>query len=786
MTARTSPTARGREVLAGYRPLPGVPDELLDASGNVRPAWLRLVNLMSGLQPADVAERFARGDQYLRDAGVFYRQHGPSDPGERAWPLSHVPVMLHDSEWRSIEAGLIQRAELLEDLAADLYGPNRLVAQGHLPAALVAQNPEWVRPLVGVTPRGGNFLHFLAFEIGRGPDGQWWVLGDRAQSPSGAGFALENRVASARVFSDLFAESNVHRLAGFFRDYRDALLGMRGAPDDQVGILTPGPLTDTYYEHAYIARYLGLSLVEGADLTVENGRAMVRTVSGLQPVSVLWRRMDSAWTDPLELNDASRIGTPGLLRAVRNQSVTMVNAIGAGVLETRALLAFLPRICMALRGEPLLMPNIATWWCGQPAEREHVRASLGRMVLSPALSTRMPFEADEGASPTHLDDHGHLLVGQEAVTLSTSPAWVDGRFEPRPMSLRVFLARTPDGWRAMPGGYARIGSSPAASAISMQSGGRVADVWIVSDRPVEAATLAAPASGPFRRTPLGMLPSQAADNLFWLGRYVERAENAARLQRAWHIRHAETGDASSPLLTAFTDYLRFAGVDPARPASNGLRSALTAALASAARVRDRLSVEGWAMLVDLSHATQALPAALHPGDDAARAMGDLLRRITGFSGLMHDNMYRSVGWRFLAIGRALERAMNAASVLAALSGRGAPRGSLELALEIGDSAMAHRRRHSADMQRATVIDLMAFDTQNPRSVLFQLGELREHIRQLPHAEDHGQLSPPARAALEVETLLAASTPDELDADALHAVWSRLAGLSDLLASAYLK
>jgi uncharacterized circularly permuted ATP-grasp superfamily protein/uncharacterized alpha-E superfamily protein len=786
MTARPVAPVPGRNPLAAYRPLPGAPDELVDANGKVRPAWRRLISLLSGLDPKDVAERFARGDQYLRDAGVFYRQTGPSDPGERAWPLSHVPVMLHETEWRAIEASLIQRAELLEDLAGDLYGPNRLVAQGHLPAALVAQNPEWIRPLAGVTPRGGHHLHFLAFEIGRGPDGKWWVLGDRTQSPSGAGFALENRVASGRVFPDLFAESNVHRLAGFFRDYRDALLGMRGSPDDQVGILTPGPLTDTYYEHAYIARYLGLSLVEGADLAIENGRAMVRTVSGLQPVSVLWRRMDSGWTDPLELNDTSRIGTPGLLRAVRNQAVTMVNAIGAGVLETRALMAFMPRICMALRGEQLMMPNIATWWCGQPAEREHVQANLDRMVLSPALSTRMPFEADEEASSAHLERHGHLLVGQEAVTLSTSPAWVDGKLEPRPMSLRVFLARTADGWKAMPGGYARIGSATHASAISMQSGGRVADVWITSDKPVEAATLIAPSSGPFRRTPLGMLPSQAADNLFWLGRYVERAETAARLQRAWHIRHAETGETVSPLLTAFSDYLRFVGVDPAKPATNGLRTALASALASAARVRDRLSVEGWAILVDISQATQTLPATLNAGDDAARAMGDLLRRITAFSGLMHDNMYRSVGWRFLAIGRALERTMNEVSVLAALSGKDAPRGSLELALEIGDSAMAHRRRHAADTHRATVVDLMAFDTQNPRSILFQLGELREHIRALPHAEDHGQLSSPARAALEVETLLAASTPDTLDAESLRAVWGRLANLSDLLASAYLK
>ncbi|HEX9857486.1 MAG TPA: circularly permuted type 2 ATP-grasp protein, partial [Paracoccaceae bacterium] len=508
-------------LFARYRPLPGVPDELVDADGRMRPAWAGLVDHLSRLTPAQIEHDFARGDQHLADAGVFFRKYGDATIAGRDWPFSPVPIILPQSEWRDIEAGLIQRADLLERIAADLYGPNRLVAEGHLPASLIAQNPEWLRPMVGVIPRSGHFLHFVAFEIGRGPDGRWWVLSDRTDAPSGAGFALENRVATTRVFPDLYRQSNVHRLAGFFRAFRDALDRLRADPAGRVGILTPGPLTDTYYEQAYIARYLGMALLEGEDLTVENGQLRIRTVQGLAPVDVLWRRMDSIWCDPLELRENSQLGTPGLMSAIRQGNVTMINAPGVGVLETQALMAFLPAISTALTGARLSLPNVATWWCGQDAELAHVRANADRMMIGPAMSTRMPFETNaayaiggtlrggDGADLHRwLTDNAGALVGKELVTLSTTPVYDRGALVPRPMTIRVFLARTPEGWQAMPGGFGRIGSSPDTTAISMRNGGSVADVWVVSDTPVEAVTMLARPNAPFLRARPGPLPSR--------------------------------------------------------------------------------------------------------------------------------------------------------------------------------------------------------------------------------------------------------------------------------------
>ncbi|MFT3972642.1 MAG: circularly permuted type 2 ATP-grasp protein [Amaricoccus sp.] len=796
---RHADEAAASRLLAAYRPPAGASDELFDRQGFVRPVWQAFIRHLALLSPEDIAERFARGDQYLRDAGVFFRQYDAQGANERSWPLSHVPVLLEEAEAATLARGLIQRANLLEMVLADLYGENRLVANGHLPASLVAASREWLRPLVGVRPRGGHFLHFIAFEIGRGPDGTWWVLGDRTQAPSGAGFALENRVATARVFSDLYTEAHVHRLAGFFRSFRNALQQLSPDPESRTAILTPGPLNDTYFEHAYIARYLGFMLLEGEDLTVENGRVMVRTVAGLRPVSVLWRRLDAAFADPLELDSTSRLGTPGLVGALRQGSVTLVNALGSGIVETRAFLAFLPRIAQELLGEPLVLPNIATWWCGQPAERAHVRDHRDRLMIGPALSTRLPFEHDEttllgrqlrqqerSSFDGWIEANGADLVGQEAVMLSTTPAYVDGALVPRPLSLRVFLARTAAGWEVMPGGFARIGNNLDPTAIAMQRGGTAADVWVVSERPVDNFSMLQQPSGDYARVAPGVLPSRAGDNLFWLGRYVERAEGVMRMARAYHIRLAETADRDAPLTAHLADYLDGIGVEIDRPIPLALTDMLSSAIISAGNVRDRFSIDGWMALNDLSKTAGRMAQRVTAGDDAARALSVLLRKITGFSGLVHENMYRFTGWRFLSIGRSLERAIAMAGALASLADPEAPDGALDLAVEIGDSVMSHRRRYSVTTSRETVVDLLALDTLNPRSVLYQLSEIRDHIGYLPDAVVNGQMSPLSRRVLQIHTGLAVETPESVDSDLLRAVVGDIAGLSNLLSDSYLR
>lgn len=784
------------QLLANYRPSDGVSDELFFPDGRIRPAWQSFLDHVSGLTADDLLSRFGRGDQYLRDAGVFYRQYGAGDSVERTWPLSHIPVVIDGEEWQWISEGLIQRADLLEEVCADLYGENRLVAGGHLPASLIGTSREWLRPMVGVRPRSGHFLHFLAFEMGRGPDGTWWVLGDRTQAPSGAGFALENRMATSLTFADYFKQADVERLVGFFRQFRQTLRELSGDAFDEATILTPGPMTDTYFEHTYTARYLGMNLLEGEDLVVDNGRVLMRTVEGPKPISVIWRRLDAAFADPLELDETSRLGTPGLVNAVRNGSVTMINALGAGVLEMRAFLAFLPRISRFLRGEDLKIPNIATWWCGQPNEHAHVLDNFDRMMVSRAGSTRLPFEVDgrtaiagrftDGSDASVADwirQHGPNLVGQEAVKLSTSPAFVDDQIVARPMSLRVFLLRTGDGWQVMPGGYARIGRTEDPTALTMQHGGSVSDVWVLHKHTVTKDGVLDGRKQPYLRVQPGLLPSRAADNLFWLGRYVERAEFVIRMLRAYHVRLSEFSDNNAALLQTFAQFLGTYGIDPAIEGAAGLSGILSSTMGTAGKVRDRFSIDGWAALHDVANTPlQGYP----PGMETAAQMGVLLRKLNGFSGLVHENMYRFTGWRFLTVGRSLERAHGILAMLAVLADDEAPDGALDLAIEVGDSLMTHRRRYAISSTHASVVDLLALDEMNPRSALYHLAEIKRQNDYLPGAAKNGQLSDLSKSILKTYTGLAVETADRFaSAQARHHA-AQISDLSELISRHYFR
>ncbi|WP_339112640.1 circularly permuted type 2 ATP-grasp protein [Thioclava sp. GXIMD2076] len=794
-------------LLAGYRPVKGVADELFDAQGRMRPVWRRFIDRFVRLSPEEIEARFERADLYLRDAGVFYRQYSNDPLTERSWPLSHIPVILHDSEWDHICEGLTQRAELLEHVMADLYGSADLVAQGHLPAELIAGSKQFLRPMVGVKPKGGHYLHFLAFEIGRSPDGSWFVLGDRTQATSGAGFALENRMATGRAFPERFPRAYIHRLAGFFGAFLGASERLAEDRDQRQAIpaiLTPGPSNEAYYEHTYIARYLGVPLLEGEDIVVEDGRAKVRTISGPQPLGALWRRIDSGFADPIELDETSQIGTPGLMEAVRRGHLGMANALGSGIMEMRSMLAFLPRISEVMLGEPLKLPNIATWWCGAPEARSYVEANVKRMMIGSAYAVDLPFDLNattalggefrgraKGSVSQWLEEEGRALVGQEAVTLSTTPAWSrqgDGqaRITPRPMTVRVFAARTEDGWRFLHGGYARIGQSEDPTALAMQRGGSVADVWVVSDRPVPQESLAAETTGRFQRSDQGILPARAADNLYWLGRYIERTEDAIRLLRAYHLRLAATGNAADPRLRLMRVYLSSVGYTFEKAIPDTLLGRFEMARSCAAKVRDRFSTDGWNALSDLLETARRLQGKTKNGDDAARAMSVFLRKITGFSGLVHENMYRFSAWHFLSFGRALERADATATLLELYAAPDAPEGGLDLAVEVCDSVITHQRRFRVETSRDTVLDLLALDGDNPRALAFLICRMENIARRMPNAMDHARPGPLMRRLMQLSTEFSCAEPRDMTPERLARLRRELGELSDLLTTAYLR
>src|SRR5450432_2030113 len=554
-------------LLSGYRPLSGIFDEMMDGDGQVRSHWGPFLAMLASLGAEEINRRFAVADRYLQDSGVFYRVYGDPAGAERPWPLSHMPLIINPSEWAALKSGLIQRAKLLELVLADAYGAATMVRDGLVPAVLIAGNPEFLRPLAGVAPPGGAHLRFYAVDVGRGADGRWWVLGDRTQAPSGAGFVLESRLALQRAIPEVYRGIKVERLAPFFQAFQSALSSFNRQDDSRVCLLTPGPMNDSYFEHAYLARYLGLLLVEGEDLTARDNGVFIRTVSGLKRTEVLLRRLDADFCDSLELNSRSRLGVPGLVQAVREGKIVLANGLGGGVAEARGMLAFLPALARALDGHELALPNIATWWLGDPAVRKNMRERLDDMVVASASTTDLPSETlgdgllGRDLAPElrrrieqSIEHRGVDIVMQEAVRLSTMPVWRDGKLEPRPFILRVFLTKHGEGWSVMPGGFVRIGDPNDVYAISLQRGALTADVWIPSKTPLVETTLLPSADRIQIQRASGTLPSRAADNLFWLGRYVERTEATLRLVRALLTRMSES-DPSEPDIEAITSLL---------------------------------------------------------------------------------------------------------------------------------------------------------------------------------------------------------------------------------------
>ncbi|MDP2412074.1 MAG: circularly permuted type 2 ATP-grasp protein [Pseudolabrys sp.] len=812
--ARKKPEADPGQFTAGYKPLPGIFDEMMDAEGKVRTHWQPLLAMFANAGSDEINRRFAAADRYLRDSGVFYRVYEDPAGVERSWPLSHVPLLIEPAEWQALETGLIQRAELLEAVIADAYGPAQFIKDGRLPAALVAGNPEFLRPLVGVEPPGGAHLRFYAVDVGRGADGRWWVLNDRTQAPSGAGYAIENRLALARAMPDIYRATRVERVAPFFQAFQAELASFNTQDDTRVCLLTPGPLNETYFEHAYLARYLGLLLVEGEDLTVRDDGVYIRTVSGLRRAEVLLRRLDADFADPLELNAASRLGVAGLVQAVRDGKVTIVNALGVGLVEARAMLAFLPALAPQVLGSELAMPNVATWWLGRPDIRAAMMDKLDSMVVAPAFTSYVPNvplgdgvlagdldERQRADLMQAIDDRGVDYVLQEAVTLSTMPVWCDGKLQPRPFTLRLFLAKLGDSWQMMPGGFVRIADSADARAVSLQSGGATADTWVLAEGPVGETTLLPTPEHMHIQRATGALPSRAADNLFWVGRYLERAEATLRLVRALINRAAESDGAAMPVIVSIRDLLGAWGAAPedagpspaliARAAlthderGGALPQLVSAARISASAIRDRFSPDAWLALNDLVSCIEA-PLPIGPTESAIiERVEAALRIISSFSGLAQENMTQLAGWRFLELGRRIERAILICRSVRWFTAAGAPDDGLDVLLELADSRITYRQRYVMVAALAPVIDLVMLDPNNPRSVAYQLDRIETHLAELPSRHAAGRLSPVQQIAVSIATQLRTADAATLEAATIIEIENGLMKLSEAIASYYL-
>ena len=748
--------------------------------GALAPLWRDFFNAIGAEGWADMPARESRIQRRVLEDGATYNVYADGAQQQRAWPLETLPMLLGPEEWAGIERGVSQRARLLNAVLQDSYGERRLMEEGLLPASLVLGHPQYLRPMHGCRPAGDVFLHVAAFDLVRGPEGGWWVAAQRTQAPSGLGYLLENRLIVGQQFPRAFRDLRVQRLASSFLAMLQGLMRLSPAGErSRVVLLTPGPANETYFEQVFLARYLGISLVEGPDLTVRSNRVYLKTLHGLERVHVVLRRVDDEYLDPLELRPDSALGVAGLLQALRAGEVVVANAPGAGWLESPGLSAFWPGVAGRLLNEPLALPAVTSWWCGEEAAWTPRRAQFEEFIAVPTFAgtpgrpdfapqrIRALDAAARASLLARIDADPAACTLQAPMRVAETPVWRDGRVLARSAVLRVFaLADGRGGWRVLPGGMTRVAAEGDVGGnpwLSMQQGSSSADTWVQTrgevdptsllPRPLSAADLAS-----WHRT----VTSRAAENLFWLGRYTERAENLVRLARL--TLEALTGSvltgASAESLEALDALARYHGlvgagvpspVKSVRVFERSLVHALgdeqgatsvaynlRALMGCAQSLRERLSPEHWKLIREVGeHFGQHLRAALASGsqEPMADVLGVLARAAThlaAITGAQTDRMTRDDGWRLLSVGRQIERLDFHAHALALGFRRGLPARDEGFALLLGlfDSTITYRAQFQARREVPPLLHLLVHDTDNPRALAWVARTMRDRFVKL--------------------------------------------------------
>jgi uncharacterized circularly permuted ATP-grasp superfamily protein/uncharacterized alpha-E superfamily protein len=786
-------------------------DLFTGSPGNVATSWHRMAGGLAGLCDGRLGDIHDRLLRETTDLGMTFRLSGESD--ERPWPVSPMPLLIGTQEWAGIAKGLVQRASLLERVIADIYGAQSLVADGHLPAAVVAGSPSYARKMQGISPPRGHFLQIYSVDLARGPSGDWRVLSDRLRLPTGIGYALENRLAISRTTGTLLSDINARRLAGFFADLRRGIASSCTRASPRIALLTPGEFNQSYTEQAHLARYLGFPLVEGRDLAVSQDRLYVRTIAGLKRIDAVWRWIGTEMLDPLAFDAHSQIGVPDMFDAWSSGDLAVANWPGVGVAQARAFSAFMPRLAKVLLGESLILPNMATWWCGQDEVRAVVRNRLDELVISPAFGTEVAGlkggRTRTGAS-LNASERADLFaamelrpidyVGQEIVHLSTTPTLVGEKFEPRPFTLRAFVARGADGeWVVMPGGFARLSAQGDLRTSLMGEGDFSADVCVVDDVAVEQLSLLGPDQVPPVRRSGGILSSQAADNLYWLSRYSERAEITVRLVRNLLGSSIEVDGGSGrgePSRRRLVDLLLNWGAIPADAAElpmpqlcsrafreEKLRGGIAALVDSVREIgrslRDRMSADFWRV------ANQSIPPINDKWAQSVLAASNIMiDRFSELSGLAAENMARGPAWRFFDLGRRIERALTICRIARQLTGSDCGQDEFGLLLDLFDSQITYRSRYMVGPMRAPVADLILLDPGNPRGLLYQVERMAEHISNLPQLNDDGIPEAPYRQFSAMLANLRAMECESVDDAQLQDIETRLLALSDAISQRY--
>jgi uncharacterized circularly permuted ATP-grasp superfamily protein/uncharacterized alpha-E superfamily protein len=785
--------------LMTYAPPPGVFDEVYAAPKSPRPHWRRFLDTFQRVPPDVFSQRSAQADRLLLENGVTYNVFGDGKESQRPWRLDLLPFVIGSEEWSRLEHALDQRARLLDLVIRDLYGPQRLIRQRHLPPEIIFAHPGFVRPFHGLRPESESALLLYSAELARSADGQWWVMADRTEAPPGAGYALENRIVTSRTIPQLMHRVGVQRLAPFFIRLQNALKkrAVRPGGSLRIVLLTSGTRHPHYFEDVYLARYLGLTLVEGGDLATRDERVFVKTLGGLLPVDVIFSRGSEAGLDPLELGGGAPHGVPGLLQAIRKGHVQVTNTPGCALVESPVFMAFLPGLCRHLLGETLAAPSIATWWCGQAEHRQYVLDHLEKLVLKPAFQRSGGDEflpellSSEAVAQlrAQINDRPYDFVAQEKVARSAAPVWHNGGVRCGHVAVRTFLVSDEAGYSLLPGGLIRIAPTTEPMELSITAGDGSKDLWVLADGPVEPVTLLVPEDQPvpLRRTG-AMFPSRVADDLFWLGQSLDRADFLCRLLRSVVERLTAESEEDLPELPVLVRALAYQGqIEPGFAVDDfseqlpaleeglpravfdsseprGITQAVSEMLRLASEARDWLSPDTWRTIHQV--ATEFLYGNAQRRSDLADLLATLnqvLVDLASVSGLIQDGMIRGPAWRFLDMGRRIERGRDTIGIVRStlMSGKVADKSVLRALLEVLDCRMTYRSRYLDNLQQNAVMDLAVTDETNPHSVAFQALTVAEHVDALPRDMLSPLRTEEKRAAMAAVHAVRMITPDQL-------------------------
>ncbi|WP_282056958.1 circularly permuted type 2 ATP-grasp protein [Maribacter luteus] len=761
-------------------------DEMFTPDNGIKPYWNKLLTEFDKLGVNGLMARQKDIDWLLSENGVTYNVYNDPKGMHRPWNLNVVPFLLHQNEWKTIETGLKQRAELLNLVLKDIYGERNLIKNGIVPYEVIYGHRGFLRQCAGIEYPTDKFLSMYAAELARGTDGRLWIVNDRAEAPSGMGYALENRSTTSRILPEMYGKMNVKRLSGFFKDLNKMLINASPVKKENphIVILTPGSRNETYFEHAYLSSFLGYPLVQGNDLVVRDGFLWMKSLQGLKRIDVVLRRVDDAYTDPLELREDSHLGVAGLLDVVRRKNVSIINPVGSGVIENPGLIPFMPGIAKYFLNESLILPQIASWWCGQEQEKKYVLDNLSQLVIKKIDRTnRESIHFAEFMTSSELNDlkkeierSPYSYVAQEKISFSTAPNLVQGTIESRNLVTRAFCIASDKGYSVMPGGLVRVAPDSKTVRVSNQRGGTSKDFWVLEDHPIkEDKNRQWQNRSPIAISGLNDLPSLTAENLYWAGRYVGRTLVISRfirmvMRQIALVQNRNEKPDSVKLQVLFKAVTHLTGTYPGfaekttegklamenpmeemlsvildknRPGS--LAHTIEMFSNSYYAIRNLWSSDMWRVFENIQKLWQNFQ------DDKDRSVNKILKvlnqlitRLIAFMGLIEESILVQQGLLLYFIGLQLEQSMltisKCRSLLTIKYEEQVEYDLLEYLLTSHESLNIYRYSYRSFIQLENVLDLVVLDLEYPRSLTFMLNRIQKDIARLPHSQEDHSLS----------------------------------------------